>query len=227
MRATTIVQWLAGCIMSVPPIDELIAAGLPVAAVVVAAASSRRFHYCTMPLAAHEWGQRASQACFGPDRVRLADDVPAGIVLSALVDANDLDEVTSADDGIRLGYTCPGKDAGAAVARLRERADPEALAVASPTPLANLEPACVIGWATYCAAAGPSGYLASFVNVMEAVSAGNLDPELALAIIIHRVMADDSVRSPVFIAIGSVLADAFEAHARAHAIIPVLPPIVI
>ena len=236
MTTRDVVGWIESCAAGKPPVDELIAAGYPIAA--ISAASRYTNGYQTAADAAGWW--RARAACFGPDKVRSVDDVPSGIYLSALIHPDAIDLATAVDDPIRAGYVCPGWTwsraswAGAAgvVAGMRAAADPAAVeAVAEWS--AERQPAHhpadrpavgdAAGWVAYCVGCGIVGP-GPTARAVEAVAAGQLDPELELAIVLKLVV--DTRQFPAATD-PTVIGDALEAKWSGYRPRLILPPIIV
>ena len=245
----TVLRWISKCgDIDTLPVDELLAAGYPIAAVVVAATYAGKRATPPQPHIAR-W-VRARDACFGPNRNRLVADIPAGIVISALIDPATLNEETAADDPIRAGYACPDRvvraappgggvreydsnyvrECDSAVLRLRAAADPEANAAvesaAGGRTFAFPDGGTAIQTAVWCVRARYD-FTLMMLSAVRAVAAGQLDPELALAIVLRRYCVLTSSTDIEDGTIATVVGDALEAKQLACATRLVLPPIII
>ena len=222
MRAT-VIRWFEMCGQSVPPIDELLAAGYPIAALAVAGVAVRSDLHTEFDAARM---RRAIAACLGVWHDRALADIPAGMVVSMFADPDVIDIGTDPSDGIRAGYACPSwVDVGesTAVARLRAGADPAARAAAVRWPSDERPaPGDVPGGVVYCA--GGSDCVA---RSAAAAAVGEIDPEAALAICLARLLAGRTARlgESARRAPAHLIADALEQKKVAGRI--VLPPIIV
>ena len=240
----TVLGWIEMCELGwgegTPPVDELLAAGYPIAAAVVADTYTAGLRWGP---AVARW-VRARDACFGPDRIRAVDDIPAGIVVSEFICPSTLDEATAADDTIRSGYVCPGWRVGNLpvgtrniVLRLRAAADPEANAaieyVADDTDDSDDADGFGLPVAPTAAQVAAScvrnrhdatGVVA---RVVGAVAVEQLDPELALAIVLRHGAIGKFRETPSRLTVAAVIGDALEAKLSAHVARLVMPPIII